>query len=99
MTGQRLPLAPEVLDRAFDHDRRTLVGLTPGDNGQLLNPWTLPIVHEALVAPYWFSLTQPMSRRCASCRTALHRIPFQALPDPAGHDLLARGTTWSWRRH
>ncbi len=93
VTGQRLPLAPEVLDRrAFDHDRRTLVGLTPGDNGQLLNPWTLPIVHEALVAPLLVQLDPAnVATLCIVPHGPLHRIPFQALPDPAGHDLLARG--------
>lgn len=96
VTAQRLPLAPDVLDqRAFDHDGRTLVGLTPGDNGQLLNPWTLPIVYDALLAPLLARLTVPASgdpaNLCIVPHGPLHRIPLHALHDQAGRDLLAQG--------
>lgn len=96
VTGQRLPLTPEVLDqRAFDHDGRTLVGMTPGDNGQLLNPWTLPIVYDALLAPLLGRLAAPgheaLATLCIVPHGPLHRVPFHALRDQAARDLLAEG--------
>ncbi len=93
-TAQCLSLAPDTLDqRAFDHDGRTLLGLTPGDNSQLLNPWTLPIVYEGLLAPLVAQLTtkthETLSTLCIVPHGPLHRIPFHALRDETGHDLLA----------
>lgn len=96
VTAQLLPLTPAVLEqRAFDHDGRALVGLTPGENGQLLTPWVLRIGYDALLAPVWARLTvsvlEELVTLCIVPHGPLHRVPIQALPDPAGNDLLARG--------
>lgn len=96
VTAQPLALTPEILEqRAFDHDGRTLSGLTPGDNGQLLTPWTLHIVYDALLAPLLAQVATPghvtPATLCVVPHGPLHRIPIHALHDARGQDLLRQG--------
>ncbi len=96
VTAEALPLSPAVLEqRAFDHDGRALVALTPGENGQLLTPWVLRIGYDALLAPvlarFAASALEELDTLCIVPHGPLHRVPIQALPDPAGSDLLTRG--------